>query len=192
MILTDREIKHSISSGLINISPQPPGDAFASTSVDLTLASKIRIYREQAHGLDTAIDPMKPGFNVMRVIEALSDEREIDGRDGYVLEGRSLILAWTREKVELHEHGRVAARVEGKSSLARLGLAIHVTAPTIHCGFKAPSIQLEIINHGPLPIRLRVGMPICQLIFEQTLGMPEKAYGGQFAGQGPVAASPTP
>ena len=77
---------------------------------------------------------------------------------------------------------RVAARVEGKSSLARLGLAVHVTAPTIHAGFEGQS-QLEVINHGRLPIRLRAGMAICQLIFEQTLGFPEIGYGGQFSGQ---------
>ena len=116
----------------------------------------------------------------------LTDRHDIDEKTGYVLEGKSLVLGWTREGVELHQHGRVAARVEGKSSLARLGLAIHVTAPTIHSGFKASSIQLEIINHGPLPIKLRTGMPICQLIFELTLGMPDKAYAGQFLGQSPT------
>lgn len=186
MILTDREIKHSLDSGLISITPLPDKEAYASTSVDLTLAPKIRVYNQQAIGVDAAIDPAVSGFDVMQVIKSLSEERDIDPSDGYVLKGRHLILAWTRERVQLHEHGRVSARVEGKSSLARLGLAIHVTAPTIHCGFKAPSIQLEVINHGPLPIRLRIGMPICQLIFEQTLGMPENAYKGRFAEQGPT------
>jgi dCTP deaminase len=92
------------------------------------------------------------------------------------------VLGWTKEKVKLRSPARVAARVEGKSSLARLGLAIHVTAPTIHAGFKG-QIQLEIINHGPLPVRLRPGMPVCQLIFEQTLGVPDRGYGGQFSSQ---------
>jgi dCTP deaminase len=84
--------------------------------------------------------------------------------------------------VDLNANARLAARIEGKSSLARLGLAVHVTAPTIHAGSKG-QIQLEIINHGPLPIRLRPGMPVCQLIFEQTLGVPDRAYGGQFIRQ---------
>ncbi|MGU3537658.1 dCTP deaminase [Methylobacterium sp. A54F] len=188
MILTDREIKHSLGSGLISITPLPDKESYSSTSVDLTLAQTIRTFRPGTLGLDAAVDPAIPGFDVMAVIRSLSEERQIDPAEGYVLGGRSLILAWTRERVQLHEHGRVAARVEGKSSLARLGLAVHVTAPTIHCGFKAPSIQLEIINHGPLPIRLRTGMRICQLIFEQTLGMPEHAYEGQFRMQGPAPA----
>lgn len=188
MILTDREIKHSLDSGLISISPPPEKKAFSSTSVDLTLSSTIRVYNSLAYGVESAIDPGLDGFNVMDVIKSLSEERSIDPVEGYVLKGKHLILAWTKERVQLHRHGRVAARVEGKSSLARLGLAIHVTAPTIHCGFKAPSIQLEIVNHGPLPIKLRIGMPICQLIFEQTLGMPEEAYQGQFSDQGPVSS----
>jgi dCTP deaminase len=79
---------------------------------------------------------------------------------------------------------KYAARVEGKSSLSRIGLAIHITAPTIHAGYDG-HIRLELVNNGPLPIRLRVGMPICQLIFEQTLGTPDKGYHGQFAGQKP-------
>ena len=72
--------------------------------------------------------------------------------------------------------------MEGKSSLARLGLGIHITAPTIHAGF-AGQIQLEMCNFGPNEIILDVGMPICQLIFELTYGTPVKGYTGRFAGQ---------
>ena len=85
------------------------------------------------------------------------------------------ILGRTKEVVKLPPTSRVAARVEGKSSLARLGLIVHFTAPTIHSGFNN-SIRLEIMNHGPLPVRLRAGMRICQLIFELTFGTPEKAF----------------
>src|SRR5258708_6917479 len=96
----------------------------------------------------------------------------------------NIFLGWTEENVELPIEARLAARVEGKSSLARLGIGIHITAPTIHAGFKGP-IQLEICNHGPLKVKLTPGMPVCQLIFEQTLGTPEKGYKGQFYAQSP-------
>jgi dCTP deaminase len=56
------------------------------------------------------------------------------------------------------------------------------SAPTIHAGFTG-TIQLEMINHGPMHIKLRPGMAICQLILETTKGMPDKAYKGQFSGQ---------
>jgi dCTP deaminase len=75
-----------------------------------------------------------------------------------------------------------AARVEGKSSLARLGLGVHITAPTIHAGFDG-QIRLELVNHGHFPITIKSGMRVCQLIFEQTLGTPERGYKGQFSGQ---------
>ncbi|MGD0511380.1 MAG: hypothetical protein ABSA33_06095 [Candidatus Micrarchaeaceae archaeon] len=88
----------------------------------------------------------------------------------------------TEENIELPIHSRLAARVEGKSSLARLGIGIHVTAPTIHAGFRGP-IQLEICNHGVLQVKLMAAMRVCQLIFEQTLGTPDKGYTGQFYGQ---------
>lgn len=132
--------------------------------------------------MDTVIDPRASGYSVISLLESITDKVEIDEKNGFILKGKELILAWTQERVELREHGRVAARVEGKSSLARVGVGIHVTAPTIHLGFKG-YIQLEIVNHGPYPIKLSVGMPVCQLIFEQTFGMPDRAYQGQFLGQ---------
>lgn len=93
-----------------------------------------------------------------------------------------MLLAWTHETVVLPIASRVAARVEGKSGLARLGLIVHMTAPTIHAGFTG-QIQLEMTNLGPHDIILDPGMPICQLIFEVTFGTAAKGYGGQFAGQ---------
>src|SRR5258705_7222569 len=68
-----------------------------------------------------------------------------------------LVLAWTKEYVNLVSHNRLAARVEGKSSLARLGLGVHVTAPTIHAGFGEASpdgipLQLEIWNMGRMAL----------------------------------------
>lgn len=187
LILTDREIKNSMAARLIEISPSPADTAYASTSVDLTLAESLRIFKESTPGAEMTIEPRRPGYNIINVLREITETASIDkdAEKGFLLKPRQLILAWTIEKVHLKEHARVAARVEGKSSLARLGLAIHVTAPTIHAGFQGP-IQLEMINHGHRPIRLAIGMPICQLIFEQTLGMPDKAYQGQFLGQNPA------
>lgn len=105
----------------------------------------------------------------------------------------SFALGWTCEQIKLPNGSRIGARVEGKSSLARIGLGIHVTAPTIHPGFgkKASDasfigsqIRLEIWNISPLKIRLWKGMPICQIIFEEVHGIPEGPYAGQFALQG--------
>jgi dCTP deaminase len=142
----------------------------------------LREFSDQEDGLNLVIDPAAPGYKFTRAISTVSTLKPVDLKDGYTLRKGTMILGWTAERVHLKSIARIAARVEGKSSLARLGLAIHVTAPTIHTGFEG-QIQLELINHGPLPIRLRKGMPICQLIFEQTLGFPEVGYSGQFSGQ---------
>jgi dCTP deaminase len=181
MILTDREIKASLASGLIIIEPHPGEDAYESTSVDLTLDPTLRIFRETAPGLSVAIDPGLPGYKARDLIAGVTEPFPLNGK-GFDLEPKKLVLGWTKERIELPLHGRVAARVEGKSGLARVGLAIHCTAPTIHAGFVG-TIQLEIVNHGPMPIRLRPNIPICQLIFEQTLGTADAGYKGQFAGQ---------
>jgi dCTP deaminase len=181
MILTDREIRNSLAFGLIVIDPLPAVDAYDSTSVDLTLDPTLREFKPPTHGLTVAIDPGRPGYKAKQLLDQIT-EAVVIPPNGYDLEPSRLILGWTRERVELKKYGRVAARVEGKSSLGRVGLAVHITAPTIHAGFQG-TIQLEIINHGPTPIKLRSGLPICQLILEQTLGMPENAYEGQFFGQ---------
>jgi dCTP deaminase len=93
-----------------------------------------------------------------------------------------LFFAWTVEKLKILNTSRLAARVEGKSSLARLGVTIHATAPIIHCGFEG-AIQLEMCNLGPNEIVLDPGMYICQLVFEYTVGTPEKGYSGIFQNQ---------
>jgi len=92
------------------------------------------------------------------------------------------MLARTQEWIELPRTARLAARVEGRSSLARLGVAVHLTAPVIHAGFRG-YITLEITNPGPLPIRLRPGMQICQLVLELLFGTPSKEMTGLFQDQ---------
>lgn len=179
MILTDREIKLAIAKDQLNLTPLPDGEAFSSTAVDLTLDPIARVFKEEAQqGLN--IDPSVNGFKFHNIVNLLTEQ--ISTEPSYSLAPRKLLLAWTKESLTLPTHSRLAARVEGKSSLARLGIGIHITAPTIHAGFKG-QLQLEIINHGPADVVLRAGMRICQLIVEMTLGAPEKGYTGLFAGQ---------
>lgn len=183
MILTDREIRISIERGLIDVVPTPDKTAYSSTALDLTLDENISLFKDTASGVEI-IDPGAKGYSFNSVKEQISEARVI-GAEGFALNSGKLILAWTKERVSLKPEARLGARVEGKSSLARLGLAVHITAPTIHSGFEG-QIQLEVINLGPAPIRLRSGMRICQLIFEQTSGVPDAAYKGQFTQQGSV------
>lgn len=176
MILTDREIQSSILAGQIDIDPRPPVEAYSSTSLDLTLAEPADIWKQLG---GQPIRPASKGysFNELKHRKDRVSLRNFEFKPGMFL------LAWTKETVFLKNTSRFAARVEGKSGLARLGLGVHLTAPTIHAGFKGP-IQLEMYNAGPNDIILDEGMAICQLIFEVTFGTPEKGYAGMFFGQG--------
>lgn len=175
MIFTDHEIQIALRESQISIKPEPELDAYSSTSVDLRLADRLTVFEEtlNTESVETIIDPSK-GFVAEKTIKRLSNEKII-GDEGYPLEPRKLVLGWTLEQVTLPIHSRIAARVEGKSSLARLGLVVHLTAPTIHSGFN-DLIRLELLNHGVVPIRLRKGMRICQLVFELTMGTPQKGF----------------
>ncbi len=179
MVLTDREIQAALQSKQIIINPLPSQEAYSSTSLDLKLSEVLKEWKAAATG--QIVSPRAKGYKYSDFVVEFSKTKKMT-KEGYILVPGVFILGWTEEDVELPIHGRLAARVEGKSSLARLGIGIHVTAPTIHAGFKG-QIQLEICNHGPLKVRLTTGMPVCQLIFEQTLGTPDKGYKGQFYGQ---------
>src|ERR1700730_2248589 len=179
MILTDREIQRLLKSKLISIEPKPPLEAYDSTAVDLTLDPLIRVFRTNVPGF--IIDPGAAGYKAIDLVQSATDPLTIN-EHGWDLPRGTLVLGWTRERVSLDYKGKVAARVEGKSGLARIGLGVHVTAPTIHAGFPG-TIQLELVNHGPAPIKLRPGMAICQLIIETIKGTPSKARKSQFYGQ---------
>jgi dCTP deaminase len=93
------------------------------------------------------------------------------------------MLAITRERVHLNRNYKLAARVEGRSSLARLGLIVHLTAPTIHAGFNG-KITLEMINFGPFYLKMVPNQtPICQLIIEQLESEPTQDIATSFQGQ---------
>ncbi|MFY9909396.1 MAG: dCTP deaminase [Candidatus Sulfotelmatobacter sp.] len=184
MVLTDREIQSALQSGQIIVNPPPNELAYSSTSLDLTLSEFLQEWQMMplAKGVEQTVSPADPDYQYSEFAKRYSKTRQIRS-SGYVLEPRTFVLGETKETIELPTTSRLAARVEGKSSLARLGIGVHVTAPTIHAGFVG-TIKLEICNHGPLKVKLLSGMRVCQLIFEQTLGTAEKGYRGQFQYQG--------
>lgn len=176
MILTDREIQLAIVKQLIIIDPRPEAQAISSTAVDLTLGTYVNEFKNVQLGTnELIIDPSDRDFQLERTLAQISEKRVIDVDDGYLLKPNSFVLAWTKEHVTLASHSRIAARVEGKNSLARFGVGVHVTGQTIYAGFVG-HLCLEVFNYGKVPIRLRNGMRICQLIFEQMMGTPGKGY----------------
>jgi dCTP deaminase len=196
VILSDREIKAALERGSIRITPDPRAgaDLWSSTALDLRLGEQLAFWDLSAAGAPQTFSPADPAHVLKELTARFVRSAPIPPEGCPVMPGK-FYLGWRLELIQLPHRSRLAARVEGKSSLARLGLGIHVTAPTIHAGFgdkparpdfPGNPIQLEIWNTGPLPIVLKPGMRICQLIFEQVDGTPEQGYAGQFSTQGPT------
>lgn len=201
MIPSDREMKLALRRDFIRITPSPSDNAFSSMSVDLTLHEEISIWlpHSQDGGVPVVVYPNRRGFNVVKWFDEHGTSFKLPA-DGYILKPGAFILGWTEEFIRLPHTSRLAGRVEGRSSMARLGVGVHVTAPTIHAGFGSTDdpqypgtrIRLEIWNCGPLHVCLEKGMKICQLILEEVHGTPEKGYEGAFATQAPEVVLPVP
>lgn len=190
MILSNVKIHEAIDDGRLVIDPEPlprfGSDAetpYDTTSVDLRLGDQ---YSKPKDIGKLVVDLTMPG-SIVPTLRAAFDTQPFP--DDFVLMPGEFILAQTLERVQLTPPeafvgdaiGRhpLAARVEGKSSLARLGVLVHFTAPTIHNGFGPAPIALEIICMGHVPLRLKMGVSICQLIIEEVEGNPLQ-HEGQF------------
>ena len=156
MILSDREIRAALARHALRITPDPPAQSWTSTAVDLRLAKELVLWKA-AKG-KRMVCPFDAEYDYEDVKERFSRQLQMQ-QSGYVIKPQTFLLGWTIEKLQLPYQSRLAARVEGKSSLARLGIGVHVTAPTIHAGFgyardneqyPGSPLQLEIWNIGPL------------------------------------------
>lgn len=163
MILSDRTLKAKIQSGEISI--EPFSDEFVQpASYDLHLDKNILVFDTEKHKL---IDVKKPVEDLMKKIE-------INDISGYTLEPGEFVLANVKEVTGVDN--KHVGRLEGKSSLARMGLIIHATAGFLDPGNKL-RLTLEIANLSPLPIRIYENMKIAQIAFEQLDRDCERPYG---------------
>lgn len=157
MILSDKTIKQKLKSEEIIIKPYP--EEIQPSSVDLRLGNEFWSPVKTEEVLD--IKNNEPKYNIINA-------------NAIVLPPNEFILATTNEWVEIPNN--LSAKVEGRSSIGRLGVAIHVTAGFIDPGFKG-NITLEIKNLAHQPIMLHSGMRICQLCFEHLDTIPDRVYG---------------
>jgi dCTP deaminase len=202
MIHSSVAIYEAIDNGRIVLSPEPTprylesgqDSPYDTHSVDVRLGKLLSVPRTGPYTFDLH-RPGEPKSDFSKFLANNSDRIDIPA-GGYPLEPHKFILGQTVEHLTLPidvPANRLlkrclAARIEGKSSRARIGLLVHFTAPTIHPGFSGP-ITLEIINLGPVPFVLREGMPIGQLIFEEVEGLPvikESQFHGQTRPEGKV------
>ena len=176
MVLSDTEIWAELSAGRLVISPDP-GERVGASSVDLLLDSSLRVLPAPGDAQGVSIDPTMVAITAFLNGQPAHD---LDKNGPFRMAPGRLVIGKTLERIELPTH--LAGRIEGKSSLARLGLAVHITAPTIQAGFRGP-LYLEMYNAGPWTLELTPRMQIAQVIFEH-LGLPaQHAYRGQFQDQ---------
>lgn len=181
MVLSDIEIKAEIDAERLVFDPPIPRDSdrIDSSAVDLLLhPDLILLPSQRVPGI--TIVPSDDDVQVMDLLSTQGEHRSLASAS-YRLEPYRLIIGKTLERITLPNH--LAARIEGKSSLARFGLSVHVTAPTVIAGFSG-NLFLEMRNVGPFAIELSQGMKIAQLVLEHVGLPPSRGYRGQFQRQG--------
>jgi dCTP deaminase len=180
MILSQVDLRKSVSDGEIGFSPPLEESQWGEASIDLRLGFQFTKFRP-ASGITISVADGLKGISHL----GMWDTKELKSDNGfgscetYELEPNGLVLALTHETISIPRN--MIGLVEGRSTYARMGLTMHQTAPWIQPGWSGP-IVLEIANHGPFTIKLTplVDRP-CQLTFFQlSSGLPaEMAYGSR-------------
>ncbi|MFM6973950.1 MAG: dCTP deaminase [Agromyces sp.] len=180
MLLSDRDIRDEISRGRVGLDPLDMS-MLQPSSIDVRIDRYFRLFDNHKYPF---IDPAENQSDLTRLIEVAPDEP-------FILHPGEFVLGATFEQVTLPDD--IAARLEGKSSLGRLGLLTHSTAGFIDPGFSG-HVTLELSNMATLPIKLWPGMKIGQLCFFRLSSAAEHPYGSagyqsRYHGQrGPTAS----
>lgn len=180
MLLSDKDIRTEIDKGRVTIDPFDPA-MIQPSSIDVRLDRFFRVFENHRY---PHIDPSEEQPDLTRLVEPEGDE-------AFILHPGEFVLASTYEVISLPDD--VASRLEGKSSLGRLGLLTHSTAGFIDPGFSG-HVTLELSNVATLPIKLYPGMKIGQLCLFRLSSPSEhpygsERYGSRYQGQrGPTAS----
>jgi dCTP deaminase len=179
VVLSDRTIRAEIEAGRIAVEPFDEAMVQPS-SVDVRVDRRFRVFHNARH----------PFIDVRQSMDDLTERVEISDEEPFILHPGEFVLGQTLERVRLPDD--IVARLEGKSSLGRLGLLIHSTAGFVDPGFEG-NLTLELSNVANLPVTIYYGMPIGQISFMRMDGPVERPYGSRdgdskYQGQ----AEPTP
>ena len=167
MLLSDTDIRRAMSAGKIEIEPRDGFDArLGPDSVDFRLGDNFLVFERTAQPY---IDPQRPET-------AEGTTRMVTPEVGkpFIVHPHELVLATTMERLRLASD--LVARLEGRSSLGRLGIIVHSTASLFHPGWDGHA-TMELGNLGVMPVALYPGMRICAFTFEQLSSPAERPYG---------------
>jgi dCTP deaminase len=179
-VLSDRTIKEALASGRLRIEPLDEA-AIQPASVDLRLDSVFRIFKTTT----------RPYVDVAQDVDDLTELAEISPEEPFVIQPGTFCLGSTVETVTLSND--VVARVDGKSSLGRLGLLVHATAGYVDPGWTG-KLTLELSNQSQMPIALYYGMRIAQISFIEMTSPVDRPYGHKDLGskyQGQTGPTPS-
>jgi dCTP deaminase len=165
VVLSDRTIRAEIDAGRIEIDPFDP-QMVQPSSVDVRVDKSFRVFHNNRY----------PFIDVRQPMEDLTELVVVEDGRPFILHPGEFVLGQTLERVALPDD--LVARLEGKSSLGRLGLLIHSTAGFVDSGFSG-NLTLELSNVANLPITIYHGMPIGQLSFMRMDGPVEHPYGSR-------------
>src|ERR671910_202681 len=163
MVLSDRTIRRLLGEGRIGIDPLDE-TLVQPSSVDVRVDRFFRVFNNARH----------PFIDVKQPMDDLTELVEVDGDDAFILHPGEFVLGSTLERIRLPDD--LVARLEGKSSLGRLGLLIHSTAGFIDPGWNG-QVTLELSNVSNLPITIYPGMKIGQVSFVQLTEPAASPYG---------------
>ncbi len=183
MILSDRDIRRALLDGRIKIEPAPDLDSqLGSVSVDFRLGRTFMVFEHSRHSF---IDPRQPQSigEAMRTIE-------VEGDEPFIMQPGDFALASTIESLTLPDD--LLGRLEGRSSIARLGITVHSTAAVFEPGWVGTA-TMELSNLGRMAVALYPGMRICSFSFETVSSPVEVPYrlkrNAKYAGQATPRAS---
>jgi dCTP deaminase len=168
LILSDRSLREAIAAGRLVVDPLDD-DAIQPSSIDVRLDNRFRVFYTARH----------PYIDVKQPMEDLTELVEVKPDDAFILHPGEFVLGSTLEEVGIPPD--LAARLEGKSSLGRLGLMTHSTAGFLDPGFTG-HVTLELSNVANLPITLYPGMRIGQIAVFQLTTAAERPYGSRGVG----------
>lgn len=162
MILSDRDLKECIKKGEIKVEPLD-AEQVRSIGIDLRLGNEFKVFKmnHKSH-IDPSKDDFDDSVNVIKV----------EGGP-FIIHPGEFVLGVTKENVELPDD--ISARIDGRSSLGRLGIIVHSTAGRVDPGWSG-TLTLEISNIGKLPVALFPGMRFCSLVFEKISSPVERSY----------------
>lgn len=165
-ILSDKTIKEYLEEGKIVIDPLKDEQQIQPSSVDMRLGDEFKVFKVIRKPY---IDP-KDKEDIAEYMESST----VPEGEAFIIHPNEFALATTQEYVKVPDD--LVARVEGRSSMGRLGVTMHVTAGYVDPGFEG-RITLEISNIGAMPVALYPGQRVCQLVFETMTTPAELPYG---------------